>query len=58
MVDEFPIDEISAMVDGNPGEILEGGGDEVVCVFVADDRRIRVEPWKDGIIVCAQRHFG
>lgn len=57
MVDECPVYEIGAVVNGDAGEVFERGRYEVVSIFVTDDGRIGVESWEDGVIVSAQCHF-
>ena len=47
VADELPRDEVAAVEDRHPGQVLERRVDQVVVVADPADRRVRVEPGDD-----------
>lgn len=54
MTERAPVDEVAAVEEGDAGEILEGGSDEVIVVAGAADGRIGSETGEDGVAESAR----
>ena len=58
VTDDCPMDEVGGLQNGNAGNEMEGGGDEIVVDAVADDVGVGVIGEENGVVVNAFRRGG